>query len=51
MDLLAILEVYNYGLVFVFGLFLSIFIAGGWKSKRQKLLIFVLCPLLSLIHI
>lgn len=50
MDLLAILEVYNYGLVFVFGLFLSVFIAGGWKSKRQKLLIFVLCPLFLLIQ-
>ena len=45
MDLRTCLGVFNYGLVLVFGLFLSVFISGGWADQRQKRLVWVLCPL------
>lgn len=45
MTLLSALTLLNYGLVLIFGLFLSTFIAGGWDNKQQKRLIFILCPL------
>ena len=51
MTFLTALEVLNYGLVLLFGLFLSTFIAGGWENRRQKLLILLLCPLLLLIQV
>jgi len=50
MDFLTFLGVFNYGLVLIFGLFLSTSIAGGWKNQRQKRLIFMLCPLFLLIQ-
>lgn len=50
MDLLTLLNVFNYGLVLLYGLFLSTNIAGGWKDKRQKRYIFMLCPLLLLVQ-
>ena len=45
MDLCAGLGVFNYGLVLIFGLFLSVFISGGWADQRQKRLVRTLCPL------
>ena len=45
MDLCAGLGVFNYGLVLIFGLFLSVFISGGWGDQRQKRLVWTLCPL------
>ena len=45
MDLCAGLGVFNYGLVLIFGLFLSVFISGGWADQRQKRLVWTLCPL------
>ena len=51
MDFLKLLSTFNYGLVLIYGLFLSTHIAGGWDTKRQKWLIISLCPLLLLIQI
>lgn len=48
--LLAGLEMFNYGLVLIYGLFLSVDIAGGWKSRRQQGLIFALCPAFILLQ-
>lgn len=50
MSFLKILGVFNYGLVLIYGLFLSTHIAGGWETKQQKRLIFALCPLFLLIQ-
>ena len=51
MTVLTALEALNYGLVLLFGLFLSTFIAGGWENRRQKLLILILCPVFLLIQV
>lgn len=51
MNTLSILNVVNYGLVLLYGLFLSVSIAGGWKSRRERLLVFLLCLILLLIQI
>lgn len=48
--LLTVLGVLNYAAVLLFGLFLSVFIAGGWENRRQKHLILLLCPLFLLIQ-
>jgi len=50
MDILTLLGVFNYGLVLLYGLFLSVHIAGGWNTRRQKRLIFALCPLFLLVQ-
>ena len=50
MSFLTALGAFNYGLVLIYGLFLSAAIAGGWENRRQKWLIFVLCPLFLLIQ-
>lgn len=50
MDLLTSLEILNYGLVLIFGFFLSVDIAGGWSNDRQKALIFLLCTMLLLLQ-
>ena len=50
MSLLNALGVFNYGLVLIYGLFLSVFISGGWSDRRQKRLMFLLCPLFLLIQ-
>lgn len=51
MKLLDGLNVINYGLVLIYGLFLSVFIAGGWDGRKERRLVFALCPLLILIQI
>jgi len=51
MTVQTVLEVVNYGLVLLFGLFLSTFIAGGWENRRQKLLILILCPVFLLVQV
>lgn len=51
MTLLVVLGVLNYGFVLIYGLFLSVFIAGGWKDKKQSGLVFALCPLFLLIQL
>lgn len=50
MSFLSVLNVINYGLVLIYGLFLSAEISGGWKNRSQKRLIFILCPILLLIQ-
>ena len=44
------LGLFNYGLVLIYGLFLSVFIAGGWAGLNQRRLIFSLCPVFLLIQ-
>lgn len=50
MTLLTFLDVFNYGLVLIYGLVLSVSIAGGWETGKQRRLIFALCPLFLLIQ-
>ena len=50
MSLLTALGIFNYGLVLIYGLYLSTFISGGWQNSRQKHLIFILCPCFLLIQ-
>ena len=50
MTFLTILGVFNYGLVLLYGLFLSVFIAGGWENGRQRGLVIALCPVFILIQ-
>lgn len=50
MTFLSVLEVFNYALVLLFGLFLSVFVAGGWKDRQQKRIVFILCPVFLLIQ-
>lgn len=42
------LSLFNYGLVLIYGLFLSEEIAGGWTTTAQRNLIFISCPVLLL---
>lgn len=51
MTLLAVLGILNYGRVLIYGLLLSVFVAGGWKDKKQNGLAFALCPLFLLIQL
>ena len=51
MTLLTVLGVFNYGLVLLYGLFLSVFIAGGWGNGKQRGLVIALCPVFILIQI
>ena len=50
MNFLTTLEVFNYGLVLIFGLFLSTDIAGGWKNPKQRCFMFAMCPILLLLQ-
>lgn len=50
MDFLKLIGVFNYGLVLIYGLFLSVEIAGGCENKRQKTLILIMCPVFLLIQ-
>lgn len=50
MTLLTALGVFNYGLVLIFGLFLSTFISGGWENRRQRAMIFATCPIFLLVQ-
>ena len=50
MTLLSALGVFNYGLVLIYGLILSVAIAGGCRTARQKRIFFALAPLFLLIQ-
>lgn len=50
MSLLNILELVDYCLVLVFGVFLSVDISGGWKTKNQRNIIILMCPILLLLQ-
>ena len=41
MTFLTLLSAFNYGLVLIYGVFISITISGGCDNKQQKLIIFV----------
>lgn len=43
-------ELFNYGLVLIFGMFLSTFIAGSWETPRQRNEIILACPLFLIIQ-
>lgn len=45
MKLVDILGIVNYGLVFFYGAFLSISIAGGVQSRRERILLLALSPI------
>lgn len=50
MELLTILQMLNYGLVLIFGLALSVYLAGGCARNRQKFVFYALCLLLLLVQ-
>jgi len=50
MSVLTTLGVFNYGLVLLYGLFLSTFISGGWENTKQRTLVFAACPLFLMIQ-
>ena len=51
MTVLSALGMLNYGLVLAFGLFLSVDIAGGCETMRQKHFVVALCPLFLLAQV
>lgn len=50
MTALTFLGVFNYGLVLLFGVFLSTFFSGGWENRKQKHMLFLLCFIFLLIQ-
>ncbi len=50
MKCIEMLEMLNYCLILIFGIFLSIAVSGGWQDKRQKIIGVALCPILLLIQ-
>lgn len=50
MTLLTAFELLNYGLILLFGVFLSTEIAGGWDGREQRRRILILCPFLLLLQ-
>ncbi len=45
-----IVNIFNFGLVLIFGLFLSVYISGSWETTKQRNYIIALCPALLLIQ-
>ena len=45
-----LLEYFNYGLVLIFGVFLSAYIAGGFENTKQRNFLTFICPFLLLIQ-
>ena len=50
MSPLYVFNLVNYGLVFFFGAFLSISIAGGCRSRREWIMVLTVSPLLLLLQ-
>ena len=50
MSLLSVLDLLNACLVLIFGLFLSVLIAGSWETKRQKKIVLALCLIFLLMQ-
>ena len=44
MNIASALDIFNYGLVLIYGLVLDVAIAGGCETARQKRVILYLCP-------
>lgn len=51
MTLMTFLYILNAGLVLIYGLFLSVFVAGGWQSGAQRRLTMALCPVFLLVQV
>jgi len=51
MKLLDGLSIFNSGLVLIYGLFLSVLTAGGWKNRGERRQIIALCPLFLLLQV
>ena len=47
----GVIGILNYGLILLFGLCLSVEIAGGCESRRQRQMVAALCAALLLIQI
>jgi len=47
---IQMIRILNSCLVFVFGLFLSVYISGSWETKKQRNYLIALCPMLLLIQ-
>jgi len=50
MELSTWLPILNDVFVLIYGLFLSVDLAGSWENTRQKRLVFALCPLFLLVQ-
>ena len=50
MTLLSLFQILNYGLVLLFGLFLSVFAAGGWSGQKERRIVFIACPVFLLVQ-
>ena len=50
MNAFTLLRGCNYNMVLIYGLFLSIDLAGGWKDQQQKRIVFFLCPVFLLVQ-
>ena len=50
MTFLTILDTFNYGLVLIFGVLLSVEFSGGWKDPREKRMAVIFCAALLLIQ-
>lgn len=50
MNLHFLLEYFNYGLVLIFGIFLSAYFAGGFETAKQRNLLIFVCPIFLLIQ-
>lgn len=50
MKVLTFLDVFNYCLVLIYGLFLSVEISGGCKTRRERIGVLLMCPAFLLIQ-
>lgn len=50
MNALYLLGAVNYGLVLLYGLFLSVAVSGGCKNRRERIFVLLLCPVFLLIQ-
>ena len=51
MNFAAIMALFNYGLVLIYGVLLSIDISGGWSSKKDKQLTAAIIAFLLMVQI
>lgn len=50
MTSLSVLTILNYTLVLLFGFFISVALAGGWKTTQQRRISLLLCPVFLIIQ-
>ena len=51
MNIASALDIFNYGLVLIYGLVLDVALAGGCETAKQKRVILCLCPVFLLIQL